>query len=553
LQTLGVGTILLFAGFGDGVGYALVTLTGLRSPWIFLLPVLVIPLAAYLVSRGASAIRGSDRWLILAFGVFSALVVLEQFLFVRDFYLAGLVQLLVFVLVAILVCAVFAAAPAWLASAFRRAVPPIHYFLCGYVVFTFLAWHLTRWDPSIHTLLTDATARLTYYGFRPSGFGVEPAWSAFALAASYSGVHYLTPHHRLNAFLALLIAAEALQSATAYAFVGAVLLLFVFSKIRSSRIRSLGTARVAALTAAIILTAAVVIAASLSDGLSLTRARNLLLDGAVLLQTAPAQLVLVIALLLHQFREHLALRRSASDLALTGVLLTVGLAVASLGVAQPDRGAAASPVVTQSPSIGVTPSTSPSLAGSASPRVTQSPSGAFTQSPPAAGSPRPSFLPTRTPVTASPTPAVAQAPLDRVNNIVTGRDPSAGLRMRSAAVAWDLIQRSFPGGVGYGNFRQYAEYPADLEAFIEVVDEVGRYKSDFFILNYVAELGVLGVIIVLCCGALLIQTKHALAIGFFALIAGLSGTLLLPPVLAMAAVVGLLIREQHNEAATLNP
>jgi hypothetical protein len=119
-------------------------------------------------------------------------------------------------------------------------------------------------------------------------------------------------------------------------------------------------------------------------------------------------------------------------------------------------------------------------------------------------------------------------------------------------VAWSLIEQSFPIGVGYGNFRRYAVYPTDLAAFIEAVDEIGRYKSDFFVLNYVAELGVLGVILVMSVGALLMRTRHALTVTFFALIVGLSGTLLLPPVLAMAAIVGLLVREQHAQATTLN-
>ena len=46
LQAVAVGTIVLITGFGDGVGYALTTLTGQRSPWIFLLPVLALPLGA---------------------------------------------------------------------------------------------------------------------------------------------------------------------------------------------------------------------------------------------------------------------------------------------------------------------------------------------------------------------------------------------------------------------------------------------------------------------------------------------------------------------------
>ena len=491
-----------------------------------------MPLTVYLVLRGLDAIDRVDRSLIVAFGVFSVLVVLEQLFIVGDFYLAGLIQLLAFVLVALAVCGVFARAPDWLAAAFRRSLPTIHYFLCGYVVFTFLAWNLTKWDPSIRVVLTNATARLDYYGFRPSGFGAEPAWSAIALAASYTGIHYLAPRHRLNAFIAFLVAAEALQSATAYAFVAVVVVIYAIYELRARHV--LGPA---AILAAATLTAATVIIASLGGSQALSRARDLLLYGAVLLQSAPAQLVIVIALLVHELREGRASRRTGREIALTGFLLSLSLAVASFGIAQPDRNRDASPSATQSPS--------PEL-------VTQSPAPVGSQ-PATASSPEASPSSTSSPIAVlAPTPAVAQPPLDRVNNIVTGRDPSASLRVRSAVVAWSLIEQSFPIGVGYGNFRRYAVYPTDLAAFIEAVDEIGRYKSDFFVLNYVAELGILGVILVMSVGALLMRTRHALTVTFFALIVGLSGTLLLPPVLAMAAIVGLLVREQRAQATTLN-
>lgn len=112
-----------------------------------------------------------------------------------------------------------------------------------------------------------------------------------------------------------------------------------------------------------------------------------------------------------------------------------------------------------------------------------------------------------------------------------------------------MIEQSFPLGVGYGNFRKHAVYPPTFARAFPNFEELESYKSDFFLLNYVAELGILGVILVLTFGALLMRTRHALAIAFLALIAGLSGTLLLPPVLAMAAVVGLLLREQRKRAA----
>src|SRR2546427_10236999 len=130
-------------------------------------------------------------------------------------------QLLVFVQVVLLVRAVFVSAPHWLDEAFRRVLIPIHFFLCGYVVVAFLSRQFFCLDPSIVNLLSGAgPGNSQYFGFRPSGFGREPQWTAMSLAASYSGVHYLVPNQRLPAFLVLLAATIALGSATGILFLG---------------------------------------------------------------------------------------------------------------------------------------------------------------------------------------------------------------------------------------------------------------------------------------------------------------------------------------------
>jgi hypothetical protein len=505
-RTIAVGAILLLAGFGDGIGFSFTALTGQRSPWIVLLPVLVLPTLAYVLANGASSLSRRERSVAAAFGVLSMLVLAEQALAVGGIYVAGLLQLLVFIGVMVVVCGLFTTAPAWLATAFRRSVPAVHYFLTGYVVVAYLTWHLTGWDPSIHSVLTGANASLRYYGFRPSGFGVEPAWSAFALAASYSAVHYLVPRHRLNAFVALVVAGIALQSATAYAFIAAVVALYVFERLRPLKLSR----------------PALVVGGALATGIALVA-------GAAALTSLVALAVIAAAVVAHEIREHQALRRRLTEVALTASLFACGLAVASFGVAQPD----------QPGQVG-----SPTAAG-ASPTAAQTSAGGTRTSP---GPTRASPAPTRSaaPRTSQTSPVVVQPPVDRLSNIASGRDPSAGLRIRSAAVAWSVIQRSFPVGVGYGNFRQHAVYPPDIAAFLAAVDDEGRYKSDFFPLNYVAEIGVLGAVLVISTGALLMRSRQALPAVFVALIAGLSGTLLLPPVLAMAAIVGLLVRERDG-------
>jgi hypothetical protein len=400
---LAVGTILLVAGFGDGIGYSLATLTGQRSPWIFLLPVLLVALSCYLIARGPTALRSVDRLLVVSFGVFSVVLLVAQFLLVGYFDLAGLPQLVIFVFVAILVGAVFAGAPAWLNAAFRRSLVMVHYFLCGYIVLSYLLWHFLGFDPSIRVVLATTGARVLedYYGFRPSGFSAEPAWAAIALAASYTGIHYLAPQHRRNGFIALLLATAALQSATAYLFVAVVVMLYAFEHLR----------------------------------------------------TAPRRAVLT-----------------------AGLMLTAGV-VAGVLELQAD---------------------------------------------------------------------VVDSPVERVSNIVEGRDASTGMRLKSAEVAWRVMEQSFPLGVGYGNFRKYAVYPSGFSAYARV-EGIEYYKSDVSTLNYLAELGIFGAVLVLGVGGILMRTRHALAITFFAMIATLSGTLLLPPVLAMAAVVGLLTRDADSQ------
>lgn len=480
-----VTAVLLIAGFGDGIGFALATLTGQRSPWIFLLPILVVPLGVYLVARGPGALSRTDKLLVGAFGAFSVLVLLVESRLVVDFYLAGLLQLLVFVLVAVLVSGVFASAPPWLDTAFRRSLPIVHYFLSSYVVLSYISWHFLRWDPSIRAVLTTTSAQIVdYYGFRPSGFSEEPQWAAIALAASYSGVHYLMPKQRLNAFIALLVAAEALQSGTGYVFVAVVVALYAFQHVHAIRGRGLAVIVIG------VLLAIVVGLAILGGGRPLLgRARDEMLVAAAFLQSAAGQLVIATVVLLHEVRKLRAGRRRGVEVLLTGILLAVGVVVATIAGIQP------------------------------------------------------------APAAAQSSPGVAQPPLGRATNVVTGQDPSTAMRLTSADVAWHVIERSFPLGVGYGNFRKYAVYPSEFAASGKL-DELGNYKSDISVLNYLAELGVLGAILVICLVGLLIRTRHALIIAFAGLIAGLSGTLLLPPVLAIAAVVGLLVRDKREQPTT---
>jgi hypothetical protein len=471
VQAFLVGAVLLVVGFGDGLGYSLVNLTGQRSPWIFLLPVLGVPVFSYLVASGPQAIRRADKTLLATFVAFSLVVLAAEILFVRDFYLVGLLQLLTFVASFMVIRAIFISAPTWLDTALRRSLVPIHFFLCGYVIVAYLTWQISCVDPSLFSALTGATApAVTYYGFRPIGFGLEPQWSATALAASYIGVYYLVPDRRAMGFVALAAASLLLASATAAVFLFAVVAGYVVSQLVAARRDKRGLA---------------VALASVMTGVS-----------QVQRAAVPAVLMLL------------------ASTALVVVAVTVS-GVGRLGCHLPVN----VPAPTQaSPTLPV--------AGTAPPSV---------ETPP--------------PVAALPSSVEVQ--LERIGNIFVGRDPSTSQRVISASVALRVIEQSFPLGVGYGNFRRYAKYPEGFEAYVANLAEDSRYKSDSFVLNYVAELGLLGLVLVTWVGALFAAARCWLPLVLLGMLTVLSGTLLLPPVLAIAAVVGLLRRDALTAASQI--
>lgn len=552
---------LLLVGFGDGLGYSLVALTGQRSPWIFVLPILLLSLVGYLVMDGPRALRRLDWCIASATVAFGGLIVVSQYLFVRDFYLLGLFQLLLFVLCAVLIFGVFVSAPTWLDAALRRALPVVHYFLSGYVVAAYVAWQLLRWDPSLRAVLTGtSSSAVAYYGFRPSGFSAEPQWAAIALAASYLGIHYLVPRQRLNAFVALVVGAEAVQSGTGYLFVAIVAAVFAASALRGS-MRHINAVAIAGATFALI--GFVTILWQLRERVNLS---DVLVISGNLAQSLPFQIMIATALLFHQLRELRRGRQNAGELLVLGALLAGGLMVAAYGApppltgvtpprsASPSAAAVASPSASPTPSRSATSSVSPTRTGSASVSApasativqsarpsTVSPSPVATRTP----SPSPTPSPSRTPLpTPTPPVSIVQPPLERATSIFSGQDPSAAMRLTSGQVAWRVIETSFPVGVGYGNFREHAVYPPAFVKAMPGLAEQVSYKSDFFLLNYAAELGVLGLILVTSFGILLMWTRHVLIVAFGALLAGVSGTLLLPPVLVVAAIAGLLLRDR---------
>lgn len=135
---------------------------------------------------------------------------------------------------------------------------------------------------------------------------------------------------------------------------------------------------------------------------------------------------------------------------------------------------------------------------------------------------------------------------DRTEAVIQGRDPSLMMRSASAMVATDVVSRSFPIGVGYGNFRDYAVYGSAFSHFIDLAT-ASFYKSDVMILNFAAELGLGGLLLVAYVFRLLGFGQFLIPTMFLAMQAVMTGTLLLPSLLILAAVRGSQDRLEHGE------
>lgn len=141
---------------------------------------------------------------------------------------------------------------------------------------------------------------------------------------------------------------------------------------------------------------------------------------------------------------------------------------------------------------------------------------------------------------------------ERAVEVLSGADPSALMRTDSARVAWDVVTASFPGGVGYGNFRDHAVYGPEFMNYINLADS-DDYKSDVSILNLAAELGAAGLLLYGWVASMLVRAGHPLLWGYLAAITFLAGGLLIPSVLIVGAVAGLYERQRRAEVRSLQP
>jgi O-Antigen ligase len=135
----------------------------------------------------------------------------------------------------------------------------------------------------------------------------------------------------------------------------------------------------------------------------------------------------------------------------------------------------------------------------------------------------------------------------RIDEVTSGVDPSGLMRSDSAGVAWNVVERSFPIGVGYGNFRSEAGYGSQFANYIDL-DAAPDYKSDVMVLNVIAELGLAGLLVLGWLAMLAARGRHFLFWLFLAALFLLAGGPLIPSVVLVAAVAGLRECEQLAEA-----
>jgi len=142
----------------------------------------------------------------------------------------------------------------------------------------------------------------------------------------------------------------------------------------------------------------------------------------------------------------------------------------------------------------------------------------------------------------------------RIAEVLDNSDPSTRMRTESAIVAMEVIERTFPIGTGYGNYREIADFDEDLwRGFIDL-EEAAFYKSDILILNLVAELGLVGcLLVVVLLRNFWIQGSFLIVVTA-AVMMLTAGTLVMPFYLVLAATAGLEIsrrRERPAEAPAL--
>lgn len=134
---------------------------------------------------------------------------------------------------------------------------------------------------------------------------------------------------------------------------------------------------------------------------------------------------------------------------------------------------------------------------------------------------------------------------ERIGEILQGVDPSMNMRFASAQVALNVVYDSFPIGTGYGNFRLFGVYGAEFDNFINL-ELISRYKSDILLLNIFSELGIAGIAFIAMVYRAIAVKNYIAPIVVFLIILFLFGTIIVPPLILIAATSGILAGRERR-------
>lgn len=138
----------------------------------------------------------------------------------------------------------------------------------------------------------------------------------------------------------------------------------------------------------------------------------------------------------------------------------------------------------------------------------------------------------------------------RIMEIFSNSDVSVLMRAESSVVAFNVIKETFPLGTGFGNYRDFADFDQILWGGLINLAEAEYYKSDTFILNTIAELGILGGVLIFILLRNFYCRQSPMVFGFSLLMMLSAGTLIIPSYLVLAAIAGLEIDRARRPTPT---
>jgi hypothetical protein len=141
---------------------------------------------------------------------------------------------------------------------------------------------------------------------------------------------------------------------------------------------------------------------------------------------------------------------------------------------------------------------------------------------------------------------------DRIGMVLQGADPSFNMRFASAKVALEVIFDSFPIGTGYGNYRLFGVYGAEFDSFINL-ELITFYKSDILLLNILSELGIAGILFAAVFYHAITVRGRLMPTIIFLVTLFLFGTIIVPPLILVAAVSGILAGRQRLNSRGRQP